>query len=388
MSEDSQSLILIIDDLPQNLLVLRAALERQSYKVEEAQSGRKALQMLESLTPDLILLDVMMPEMGGFEVCRKLKENPATAAIPIVFLTARTEQSDILEGFLAGGVDYITKPFHIQELLARVYTHVSLKQAQDMLFQHAAQLEKQAADLRQLNLEKDEFLAIVSHDLRSPLNAISGAAQILQDSSNKITATDIHGYSQMIERNAERMLAIISHLLDIHRLENGKIETHLSWFSLQELLEQTQGDYLARAQEKQQKLNLEIDPDLPTMQSDPLLLREILDNLVSNALKFSANHTEVTIRAYYNTEPLICIEIEDQGLGFNLEDQKRIFQKFARLSARPTAGEPSTGLGLSIALQLSQLLQGMLQYKQLPKGSLFRLSLPLLLTPKSNLKTN
>jgi two-component system sensor histidine kinase/response regulator len=381
MSNQTQNLVLIIDDVPQNLMVLRASLERQGYQVEEASSGRIALQMLESITPDLILLDVMMPDWGGFDVCKKLKEMPHTAPIPVAFLTARTEQADILQGFLAGGVDYITKPFHVQELLARVHTHISLKKAQDMLVQHASQLEKQAEDLRQLNREKDEFLAIVSHDLRSPLNAISGAAQILREQVQDLKKPDLESYTAMIERNADRMLAIISHLLDIHRLENGKIHTHLSWFSLQDVLEQIRGDYQKRADEKEQRLVLEIDPELPTVQSDLLLLREILDNLVSNALKFSAGQTQVTLRAVYaemtSGEKQVRIEIEDQGPGFTPEDSTQMFKKFTRLSARPTAGESSTGLGLSIALQLSHLLHSQLEYQALPEGSRFCLSLPL-----------
>lgn len=376
-----KSLILIIDDVPQNLMVLRASLERQGYRVEEAASGRVALQMLESITPDLILLDVMMPDWGGFDVCKKLKEMPHTAAIPVVFLTARTEQADILQGFLVGGVDYITKPFHVQELLARVHTHISLKKAQDMLVKHATQLEKQAEDLRQLNREKDEFLAIVAHDLRSPLNAISGAAQILQEQVQDLNKPDLDSYTAMIERNADRMLAIISHLLDIHRLENGKIHPHLSWFLLQDLLEQIRSDYQTRTAEKSQHLLLEVDPELPTIQTDPLLLREILDNLVSNALKFSANHTQVTLRAHFgenaNGDKQIRIEIEDQGPGFTKEDSQQMFKKFSRLSARPTGGEASIGLGLSIAHQLSQLLHGQLTYQSLEQGSRFCLSLPL-----------
>jgi len=369
--------ILIVDDSRQNIFVLRTALERQGYLISSAESGQEALKILAHEIPDLILLDVMMPEISGFELCRKLKSQAETEKIPVVFLTARTEQEDILEGFKAGGVDYITKPFRVQELLARVNTHLSLRRAQEQISQQALQFEKQALKLEVLNQEKDELLAIVSHDLRSPLNAISGAAHILEENATQIQAEEISQYAQMVDRNAQRMRAIISNLLDIHRLENGKIRAHPHWFSVQELLEQIWSDALPLAKEKNLDLVLKTDPDLPTICTDPLLLREILDNLVSNALKFSPPMKQITLHADY-LEPKIRLQVEDQGPGFSKEDQAHMYEKFAHLSARPTSGEHSTGLGLSIALRLSQLLQAQLEYvPQEGPSSTFNLWLPM-----------
>jgi len=370
----TQPLIFLIDDVTQNLQVLSEVLRQEGFRISGAGSGPAALRMLQQLQPDLILCDIMMPEMDGYEVAQRLKNDPKTQDIPLIFLTARNESEDIVKGFAAGGVDYITKPFNNAELLARVNNHLELKRARDTIAENARHLAA-------LNAEKDQILNIAAHDLKNPLTNIMLRAEMIQMRKAQMAPEKLLEYANYIYHDADRMLLIITNLLDVNRIESGRIQPQWQEASLEKIFKRLQTAYQPQAEKKDVKLVCpQLDPSL-SLRTDSLLLYQLLDNLLSNALKFSESGKTVWMRAV-ETEAGLQIEIEDQGPGFSEQDQSQMFQKFARLSAQPTAGENSTGLGLAIVSYLAELLQVKLSYATEPcQGTCFKLLMPCFETP-------
>lgn len=364
----TDGLILIVDDVPQNLQVLRSTLQKSNYRIAAANNGEVALRYLQKNTPDLILLDVMMPVINGFEVCKQIKAQDHLKDIPVIFLTARTEKEDVVKGFEAGGVDYITKPFNMSELISRVKTHISLKNARDTIL-------NMNESLIALNEEKTELMHIASHDLKNPLTAILMHAQSLKD-LNPIESESYEG-GEAILRSGSKMLDIITNLLDMQRLEAGQEDSTPELIDIIELVSQVLKEHQSHAQKKQMHVQWNPENELFFTESNWRLLQQILDNLISNALKYTPPGGNITVDVQAGPESSLRLSIQDSGPGFTPEDQERMFQKFARLSAQPTADEDSTGLGLSIVKRLCELLDIELQLEtQAGEGSCFTLVMP------------
>lgn len=362
-----KGLILVVDDVPQNLQVLRTALQKEGYRIAAANNGQVALRFLQKEIPDLILLDVMMPEINGFEVCRQIKSQPAFESVSVIFLTARTEVEDVIAGFDAGGVDYITKPFNMAELLMRVKTHIELKQARDKILAYNQ-------ELKELNEEKNEFLGIASHDLKNPLTVILMQADTIAHDPECAPALQERG--EEIVHSAQRMMDIIRNLLDINRLESGRLEPESELFDVHELISELVWQKETLAQAKQIQLEWQPLDELLLVQTDWQLFQQIIENLLSNAIKYSPLGSTVRIGLESEADSVTCF-IADQGPGFSQADQAKMYKKFARLSARPTAGEHSNGLGLSIVHKLAGLLGAKIRCETSPgQGSCFYISLP------------
>lgn len=367
-SANSNGLILIVDDVPQNLQILRSTLQKSNYRIAAANNGEVALRYLQKNVPDLILLDVMMPMINGFDVCKQIKEQERLKDIPVIFLTARTEKDDVITGFNAGGVDYITKPFNMSELMSRVKTHISLKKARDTIL-------KMNERLIALNTEKTELMHITSHDLKNPLTAILMHAQSLKDLNPSESENFESG--EAILRSGSKMLGIITNLLDIQRLEAGQEDSTPELVDVTELISQTLKEHQSHAKRKAIDLQWAPKNELFFTESNWRLLQQIIDNLLSNALKYTPPNGKIMIDIQTHSEQTLCLSIEDNGPGFTSQDRQYLFQKFARLSARPTADEDSTGLGLSIVKHLCELLEIEIELKTQPgEGSQFTLILP------------
>lgn len=374
MQFDPPATILAVDDIPQNLQVLNAYLSPEGFNLAVAQSGVQALKVLEKIQPDVILLDVMMPELDGYQTCEKIQANPAWRHIPVIFLTARVDEEDLLQGFESGGVDYVTKPFQPAELLARIRTHVELKRNRDLMKNFSATLQEKNHVLEILNQEKDQFLGIASHDLKNPLSAISGMAEIML-AQPELKPPEIVHYSSLIHGACQRMMRIITNLLDISRLETGHIHVQAQNLHLPKLLQELKAEFEPKAQAKQLALELQLESTQELLYTDENLLRQILQQLLSNALKFSPANKTIALRVLDAGEGF-CLQVQDQGPGLTEQDQSKLFQKYARLSAKPTGGETSIGLGLVIAKRLSELLQGQLSCRSsLGQGSCFELEI-------------
>jgi two-component system, sensor histidine kinase and response regulator len=357
----AKSRILVVDDITKNVQIVGTALRNQGYEVMPATSGGEALKCVRAQLPDLILLDLMMPEMDGLEVCRRLQTDTATRPIPVIFLTASNEMEHLVQGFEVGAVDYVTKPFNAPELLARVRTHLELKHARQRL--------------REMNEEKNEFMGIAAHDLRSPLNAIKGYVELMQDEPGLPTRER----AELLDRvhlATQRMVDMVQNLLDANRIERGELKLNLAPTELTALVKPVIENQRPRASAKQQQLVLEMESPPLTSLVDPGLMIQVLENLISNAIKYSPPGKNIVLRLKREAGAVRC-EVQDEGPGLSAEDQKKLFGKFARLSAQPTGGESSTGLGLSIVKRMVEAMHGTVWCQSAPgQGAMFVVTLP------------
>ena len=354
--------ILVVDDQPANIQVVGTVLGKLGHEIIPASDGPTALKRLALRVPDLILLDLLMPGMDGCEVCRRLRENPDWQDIPVIFLSAADDKDLIVRALNAGGVDYITKPFSQAELVSRVRTQLALKNARDRL--------------RQLAEDKDELLGILTHDLKNQLGGIEMSARLLRDRVTSAADARSTQLADNIFRSGVQLLAFVKEFLANAAADHG-IEVRMAPLNFSAAAAATAQQYQEAARCKQ----LEIVTDFPAnafmVQADPRALDQVLDNLVSNAIKFSPAGKRVFIAVRSASGRAECV-IRDEGPGFTTEDRARLFKRYARLSARPTGGEPSTGLGLSIARKLMAVMDGELICESVPgEGATFTVQLPL-----------
>ena len=370
MNEGKPPFIIIVDDIVKNLQVLGTMLEEENFDVAVAQDGFEALDIIEADPPDLILLDIMMPEINGYEVCEKLKQNEKTKDIPVIFLTAKNESEDVVAGFKIGGVDYVTKPFNKDELLVRIKTHLELKYSKDIIL-------RQNAKLRELNDEKNEFLGIAAHDLKNPLSGIKGLAELI--AMGNMEEAEIIDFANHIKTSAEFMFGLITDLLDINSIEEGKLNLNCEVFPINALLNNAILEFKQRAEAKNIELISNIKTTYVMVNLDMPKTRQVIENIISNAIKFSPLNKQIYINSSVEkSNNFVLIEVQDQGPGISSEDMKKLFGKFARLSARPTADEHSTGLGLSIVKKLVEAMGGKIWCARQPgKGSSLKFTFPI-----------
>ncbi len=355
-----RSSVLIVDDVTKNLQVVGTILRQAGHSVTAATSGAEALDAVREQPPDLVLLDLMMPVMDGLEVCRRLKADPSTSRIPVIFLTASNEMEHLVKGFEVGAVDYVTKPFNPPELLARVRTHLELKHARERL--------------REMNDEKNEFMGIAAHDLRSPLNGIKGYTEmILEDPA---LDAENAGLIRRVHEAAAHMAEMVQNLLDANRIERGEMQLSLAPTDLSALAAAVAEAQRPRAVAKQQVIHVEGVGAPCVALADPGVAMQVLENLISNAVKYSPPGRNIHVRTA-RTPDGIRFEVRDEGPGLSAADLKKLFGKYARLSAKPTGGETSTGLGLSIVKKMVEAMDGKVWCESEPgHGATFVVTLP------------
>lgn len=359
----ARGVVLVVDDQMQNIQVVGTVLTREGYEVIPATSGAQALQRLSARLPDLVLLDVVMPEMDGFAVCKRLREHPDTANLPVIFVSAANDTETIVRGLEAGGVDYITKPFNKAELLARVRTQVDLQRAR----------ETTARIMR----ERESIVSMVAHDLKNPLGAIRFSAQTLMElpPDRLDTASDLTNH---IVSTSDQMLKFIERFLSnrAQEAEHARMTpVQISSEQIKEML----ASWHPTAKRKNTTISVSA-PEIPLLISGDLMtVRQIIDNLISNAVKFSPLGSHISCQLHAEGDRL-HIDIEDEGPGFTESDMARIFQDYTRLSARPTGGESSTGLGLAIAKRGATRMGAGLTIENRAQGDgcIATLSLPLI----------
>lgn len=359
--------ILVVDDHEENLLIASEILRGEGYQSAMVHSGEEALdfcrrrQAEQRPLPNLILSDVMMPMMDGFTLCRLLKEDPTTEHIPVIFITAIADVRSMTKGFDVGGVDYITKPFHAQEMCSRVHVHLSLA---DMRNELAQSNEKLIA----LNEEKNNLLSIAAHDLKNPIASIMTASVIIKKHFAKMTPDSILNNVGAIFDTARRMTEIIGNLLDINKIESGEIIPQIASVDANDILEKVVEEYRERSDEKSLTLDVVRPSGKVMIEADAVMLRQVLDNLVSNAVKFSPHRSKVSIAltSTTTTAPVLAGSMPDMANIFvqnhtsriSEQEKQKLFSKFGKLSNRPTGGESSTGLGLFIVKRLVDAMQG------------------------------
>jgi two-component system sensor histidine kinase/response regulator len=363
-SLQSRGVVLVVDDLPRNLQILGSILAPRHFEVLLADNGATALHRIGVRRPDLILLDLMMPGLDGLQVCRRLKGDPATADIPVVFLTAAQDAETAADALGRGAVDYITKPFDTAELVARVGAHVGLKRARD--------------ELQRTILEKNDLMSAVAHDLKNPVVAMRDTALRLREQG--LTGTEPRGeLVDEIVASCEGVLEFIQDRLERNAREFGMESLVIQPCGLAEVLDVVLLHNVSAAAKKGITIVLERPAGDPLrVQGHPGAVTRVLNNLVSNAVKFSPPGRRVRLAARTDVAAgRVGIEVLDEGPGLTAEDEQLLFTPYRRLSAQPTGGESSTGLGLSISRQLTEKMQGKIGYTARPEGgACFWLHLP------------
>jgi signal transduction histidine kinase len=320
--------ILIVDDTPANLGVLVETLGAAGYQLMVAEDGEEALAQTAQTQPDLILLDVMMPGLDGFETCRQLKARAITRDIPVLFMTALSEITDKMKAFAAGGVDYITKPIEHEEALARVRTHLALRRLQ-------RQLEEQLA-------LKDKFMRIASHDLRNPLFMIIMAGELAKRQPGM--PADAAKYLDSIAESATHMCRVIDTFLQLKRSDATRVDLNLvaaGAVSQQQVASVT----------KNIRIVVQLGEDLPPVHSEPAHAFQAVTNFLSNALKFTPRGGTITLHSRLSGRHVRC-EIHDTGPGVPTGERDQLFREHGHLTPKPTAGEESHGVGLAIVKHL------------------------------------
>jgi two-component system, sensor histidine kinase and response regulator len=352
--------ILVVDDQEQNIQILGQLLTSMGYEVIAASSGEQAFKRLEERMPDLILLDVIMPEVDGFQVCQRLKSRPEWSNVPIIFVSAANETNIIVRALEAGGVDYVTKPYQKAELLSRVRTHLALKRAQD--------------ELRLLAEDKDELLGILAHDLKNHLSGMQLSAGLLAERASELPPNS-ERLVQNISESSTRMLAFVKEFLANQRAE--RIAPQIEKLDAVDLAKSAVERLQPAAIVKNISLSFNPPARSLTIEGDREATAQILDNLVSNAVKFSPPGKSVRVSVHDGPGEWTTFSVRDEGPGFTDEDRQKMFHRYSRLSARPTGGEPSTGLGLSIVKRLTESMRGRISVEsETGSGAEFTVRLP------------
>ena len=348
--------ILVVDDTRDNL-ALMSNLLKGTYKVKIALTGEKALRIARSPDqPDLILLDIMMPGLDGFEVCQRLKGDPATALIPVIFLTGKSKLEDEQKGLELGAVDYITKPISPPILLARVRNHLALKTMADFMLVKNVELDNARAAAEKANRAKSDFLASMSHELRSPLNAILGFGQLMETETPPPTISQQESLTRILLAGWH-LLKLIDEILDLAKVESGRVPLTREPVSLAEVLAECLDMVEAQAQSHEIRM---IGPSLElaeTVLADRTRLKQVLLNLLSNAIKYNSTGGSVEVSCQRTDQGATRVSIQDTGQGLAPEQLAQLFQAFNRLG-QETGSEQGTGIGLVVAKRLIELMGG------------------------------
>jgi two-component system sensor histidine kinase/response regulator len=358
---NSHARILVVDDQASNVQVVGLILGTIGHEIIPASDGPTALKRVAALVPDLILLDLLMPGMSGRDVCLELKKNPEWRDIPVIFLSAADDKDLIVSALDAGGVDYITKPFNQAELISRVRTQLALKAARDRL--------------RDLAEDKDELLGILAHDLKNHLGGLNMSTKLLFERIRNLHDDRIQRLAENAFYSSGQLLAFVKDFLANAAAEH-RFEPQLTTVDAAGTASAAIRLFEDRVRHKQ----LEIQTDFPDEElialADAHALDQIFGNLLSNAVKFSPNGKSIYVTVRANNNSVECV-IRDEGPGFTNEDKAKMFRRYGRLSARPTAGETSTGLGLSIVRKLVLAMNGELTCESNPgQGAAFTFRLP------------
>lgn len=365
--------LLIIDDTPENLNLLSAMLTKQGYKVRCVTKGSTGLRGAKAAPPDLILLDINMPDMNGYEVCQRLKVEEQTREIPVIFISALDDVLDKVQAFAVGGVDYITKPFQVEEVLARVETHLTLRNLQRQLQAQNAQLQQQMTELQDLNQLKDEFLHAISHDLRTPIMGSLLVLKNLQAQPGETLSLRRSVIERMIQ-SCDRQLSLLNSLLEVHASEVRGMQLDYQPLCLHELIESLAADLESLLVRSQATFMNQVPADLPSVLADPLQLRRVLENLFTNALNHNAPGICLTLHAQREEDMIRCT-LQDNGVGLDAAQCDHLFDRYVRGSRVRSTG---IGLGLYLCRQIITAHGGQIGASStLGAGATFWFTLPL-----------
>ncbi|MEI8204665.1 MAG: hybrid sensor histidine kinase/response regulator [Bacteroidota bacterium] len=356
-----KALILIVDDTPQNIQVLGNILYEKGYNISISTSGEHALQSVNVKTPDLILLDIQMPEMNGFEVCELLKLDEKTKDIPVIFLTAISDPENIVRGFEYGAVDYITKPFNTAELISRVGTHIELKKSREKLVE--------------LNATKDKFFSIIAHDLKNPAFALKFLLQQIILQFPGLSKEELLESLINLPDASINLYNLLENLLLWSKSQRGTLGFNPEKIPLQYLVEKIISHSKASAENKNIQIETSIEDSLYVF-ADQMMLQTVILNLLSNAIKFTHENGIISVAAR-SDETHVEISIKDSGVGINETRLTNLFSIATTQTTKGTKNEEGSGLGLIICKEFIECNHGEISVKSRQgEGSTFSFKLP------------
>lgn len=357
--------ILVVDDLPANRLVIERHLARLGYATAQAEDGRRALDVLHATSIDLVLLDIMMPVMNGFEALEAIKTDPTLAAIPVVVVSALNDVESIARCIALGAEDFLFKPVERVLLEARVAACLARKRAHDR--EQAA-----LAAAEEASRAKDRFVALVSHELKNPLTALIGFADMLVqpeapelDLAQQEAVNNIRGLGR-------QMGAVLEDLADLTRIESGQLRLRPEALPLESVVESALSSVQGLIEARGHTLTLDLPADLPPVWADGVRLTQVLTNLLNNACKYTPDGGTVSVSARLSSPALVEVTVRDNGPGIVSRDQARIFEPFFRSTDEAVRRQPGSGLGLSITRHLVELQGGAIRFESAPgQGTAF-----------------
>lgn len=365
----SEYKILIVDDVMSNVLLLKVLLTNEKFAIATASNGRQALEQVEKENPDLVLLDVMMPDMSGFEVVQHLKSNPNTADIPIIFLTALNSTADIVKGFQVGANDFISKPFNKEELIIRVTHQISLVAAKRLILSKTEELQRTIAG-------RDKLYSVIAHDLRSPMGSIKMVLNmlILNLPSEKIGA-EMYELLTMANQTTEDVFSLLDNLLKWTKSQIGKLNVVYQDVDLVEVTDGVIEIFSMVASLKKIRIH-EMKPEKMMVNADIDMLKTVVRNLLSNAIKFSKENSEVLVKME-EVDGMAVVSVQDYGCGISEEGQKKLLHTDTHFSTFGTNNEEGSGLGLLLCKDFVVKNGGKLWFTSKEgEGSIFSFSIP------------
>jgi len=412
LEEPRRPKILVVDDNVANVELLEAYLSAAGYQVEKAYDGEEALETAAREVPDLVLLDIMMPKLDGYQVCQRLKGGQSTRFVPVVMITALKELEDKIRAIESGADDFLTKPFNRHELLTRVKSLLRIKRLHDEVEAYTRLLEEKVAErtaelqmalqeLRELDQMKSNFLATISHELRTPLTPIKGYVQaMLSEALGPLSPGQRKGLG-IVSQSVDRLHGLIEDLLAFVKMERGEISLDRQAFPIDSLIRDKLNKAMAKAQEKEIHLKSELPPDLPLVLADPDEIGRALSLLLDNAVKFTPSGGQVRVIAHLvhgsqftgdgmegfrepstvNRErdrDFVEISVHDTGIGIPPDKLGRIFERFFQVDSSTTREHGGVGIGLAIVKQIVEAHGSNVEVKsQEGVGSTFSFRLPL-----------
>jgi two-component system sensor histidine kinase/response regulator len=426
MAMPTQINILIVEDSPTQTKLLRLILEENKYIVDSAPNGARALEYVRHKKPDLIITDIVMPEMDGFALCMALKSDPDLRHIPVMLLTSLSDPEDVIKGLQAGADNFLTKPYEnaflvsciqnifanqemrknwsadseieimfagqkyfissdrmqIIDLLLSTYENAvqknnELHKAHNDLMEAHHQLEQKNIELEKLNEEKTRFLSVAAHDLRNPLTIIYTTADLITEELKEKTSEETIEFLEMIKQSSKFMRDLLEELLDVSIIDSGKLSIYLEPVDIIELIRNNVS--LNRVIAGRKQITVEFNPikGLPLFQLDRKKIEQVFNNLISNAIKYSYPQSRVVIDSMCENGNLV-ISVHDTGQGIPPAEMDKLFKPFPRLSVKTTSGESSTGLGLVIVRKIVEAHNGKVWAEsRVKEGTTFNISIPI-----------
>ncbi len=366
--QEKSPTVLIVDDNSNNVKIIALALQPLNFKLVIATSGKTAIEMVEKTRPDLILLDVMMPGMDGFETCKIIKSKEENANLPVIFLTALTDKENTLKGFEHGGVDYITKPFNKDELISRVKTHLELKLTRD-------ELETTSKYLYSLNAVKDKLFSVIGHDLRSPLGSVKMYLEYLSESIDELPKDQLQNTFDVLVKTVDEVFSLLENLLGWAKSQSGNLSINKEIINLNDLTNNVHSLNKGNLKFKNISFSLNIAPET-TIFADMISITSVFRNILSNAIKFTPEGGSISINS--NVEDgFVVIEFKDTGIGISEENIEKIFDSTQHITTYGTNQEVGSGLGINLCKDFTFKNGGDLWVKSIVgEGTSFYLRLP------------